>query len=201
MGIQEAVAGQADLADQVRRACASRPTVARWAPELAAAATKHADAWHGLAPVELALDLSGLMSRETGGENILGDGGHGRGLMQIDDRSHAEWLAAHADGMDPASNVDQGAEIYVSGLVVIANHEAAAGRARSQEELRRFAMAAYNVGLRNKHGTAVLDQLDAGRDPDEHTTPGPTKRGDYGADVWRRREAFAAALGQPGVCG
>src|SRR3954462_7514492 len=50
--------------------------------------------------------LFGVMMRETGGRNIVGDGGHGRGLMQIDDRSHGAWLASHNGGMDPASNID-----------------------------------------------------------------------------------------------
>jgi hypothetical protein len=34
--------------------------------------------------------------RESWCKNIAGDGGHGRGWLQIDDRSHAAWLRAHA---------------------------------------------------------------------------------------------------------
>ena len=29
-------------------------------------------------------------------KNIPGDGGHGRGVFQIDDRCHPDWLAKHA---------------------------------------------------------------------------------------------------------
>jgi hypothetical protein len=59
----------------------------------------------------------------------------------------------------------------------------------------------YNVGLRNGHGTAVLDQLEKGRDPDEFTTPGLPEyegksRPDYGAATWRMRESFAAHLAE-----
>src|SRR6266545_4010959 len=36
-----------------------------------------------------------LASRETNIHNIVGDRGHGRGWLQIDDRFHAGWLGAH----------------------------------------------------------------------------------------------------------
>src|SRR5437667_11714235 len=39
----------------------------------------------------------GVASRETNIRNILGDAGHGHGVMQIDDRFHGEILAAHPD--------------------------------------------------------------------------------------------------------
>ena len=37
-----------------------------------------------------------VASRETHMKNIRGDGGHGRGVFQIDDRWHPAWLARHA---------------------------------------------------------------------------------------------------------
>jgi hypothetical protein len=163
--------------------------VAQWARQVAAAASVYADA-AGLPPLELALDVAGIISRETGGQNILGDNGHGHGLMQIDDRFHGPWLVANQNGLVPASNIEQGTMIYLDGLHVIANHEQAAGRATETGKVRRAAMAAYNAGVHR-----VLEALDAGRDPDEHTTGG-----DYGKDVWRRREEFAAQLGAGGVC-
>lgn len=35
--------------------------------------------------------LMAVASRETNLRNIIGDGGHGYGLMQIDDRSFPDW--------------------------------------------------------------------------------------------------------------
>src|SRR5262245_66376982 len=39
--------------------------------------------------------LLAIASRETNMQDICGDGGHGRGLFQIDDRFHGDWLAKH----------------------------------------------------------------------------------------------------------
>src|SRR3954452_17893019 len=39
--------------------------------------------------------LLAVASRETNMQDIVGDGGHGRGLFQIDDRFHGDWLAKH----------------------------------------------------------------------------------------------------------
>ena len=39
--------------------------------------------------------LLAVASRETNMEDKVGDGGHGRGLFQIDDRFHGDWLAQH----------------------------------------------------------------------------------------------------------
>lgn len=197
------------LVDDIARALASKPRVARWAPILARAATQLADVELGLTPLDLALDFAAIIWRETRGENILGDNGHGHGVPQVDDRSHAEWLAANEDGMNPETAIPFAMGLYVDGLVVIANHQVVHGIQRTSGELRRFAMAAYNVGLHNTRGTAVLDCLERGIDPDTHTTPGlkeyPGTDGelvakpDYGAATMRERELFAAALGS-GAC-
>src|SRR4051812_46990770 len=74
----------------------------QWLPDVQAAAKKY--------NLDPSLILA-VMSRETNGKNIKGDGGHGRGLMQIDDRSWGPWLNSHQGGMDPASNIMKGAEI------------------------------------------------------------------------------------------
>src|SRR6478752_8426300 len=42
--------------------------------------------------------LMAIASRETNMRNIIGDGGHGYGLMQIDDRSFPEWCNSGFDG-------------------------------------------------------------------------------------------------------
>jgi hypothetical protein len=39
--------------------------------------------------------LLAVASQETDMNDVVGDGGHGRGLFQIDDRSHAAFLARH----------------------------------------------------------------------------------------------------------
>src|SRR5215475_12760651 len=70
-----------------------------YAPQIASAARRH-----GLDPDLLAA----VAAQETGGpgtnagRNVVGDGGHGHGLFQIDDRWHA--FARTPEVMDPASN-------------------------------------------------------------------------------------------------
>ncbi|HUY41492.1 MAG TPA: transglycosylase SLT domain-containing protein [Candidatus Dormibacteraeota bacterium] len=71
---------------------------------------------HGLAPALLAA----VAAQETGGpgsnagHNIVGDGGHGHGVFQIDDRYHA--FARSAAAMDPAQNAEYAATM-LSGLI------------------------------------------------------------------------------------
>lgn len=84
---------------------------------------------------------------ESGGKNILGDGGHGRGLMQIDDRAHPDWLAANKDGLDPASNIDYACQL-MSDLVA---HYAGD---------YHHALAAYNSGMGNVHRAMAHDLPD-----------------------------------------
>ncbi|MBL8955808.1 MAG: peptidoglycan-binding protein [Myxococcaceae bacterium] len=116
--------------------------------------------------------LFGIMMRESNGQNIRGDGGHGRGLMQIDDRSHGAWLAANQGGMDPASNIMKGAEILRQSI------DAFGGDVRK-------GLAAYNAGV-----GGVRRALGEGRTADSATTGG-----DYGAAVLRNAEQFSRALG------
>jgi hypothetical protein len=47
--------------------------------------------------------------QETGWANIPGDGGHGKGIMQIDDRSHA--FANTDQAWNPAANIDYGVRL------------------------------------------------------------------------------------------
>jgi Transglycosylase SLT domain len=118
------------------------PTVSRlaadgvaYAPEIATAARRH-----GLDP-EL---LAAVAAQETGGpasnagRNVVGDGGHGRGLFQIDDRWHP--FATTPAAMDPKWNADYAAGM-ISGL------------------LKRYggdvheALSAYNAGSPTATGT------------------------------------------------
>ena len=108
-----------------------------YAPQIARAALSH-----GLDPALLAA----VAAQETGGPgrnggaNVVGDGGHGRGLFQIDDRWHA--FAASPSAMDPAANAD-----YAAGLL--------------SSLLRRYggnvhaALCAYNAGSPNAEGTTT----------------------------------------------
>ncbi len=60
--------------------------------------------------------LLAVIMRESRGKNVIGDAGHGRGLMQIDDRSHQDWLKTHKNGLDAASNIDYGASLIRENL-------------------------------------------------------------------------------------
>jgi hypothetical protein len=104
-------------------------------PQIAAAAARH-----NLDPRLLAA----VAAQETGGpgsdsgRNIVGDGGHGHGVFQIDDRWHA--FARTAGAMDPGQNAD-----YAAGIL--------------SSNLRRYggdvhaALSAYNAGSPTATGT------------------------------------------------
>ena len=123
--------------------------------------------------------IMAVMDRETGdprriglgGHNVRGDGGHGRGLMQIDDRSHSAWLAGHHGGMDPRSNIGYGTSIIAANL-------------RQFHGNRHLALAAYNAGAGN-----VQRALRNGLSPDAYTA-----NHNYGADVLRRARWFRHKL-------
>ena len=117
--------------------------------------------------------LTAVISRESGGRNVRGDGGHGRGLMQIDDRypPHAQWLKANRDGLDPHTNIGYGAALLAENLA-------------SFDGIEHAALAAYNAGP-----AAVRRALARGADPDSVTTGR-----DYSADVLRRARSFAEQL-------
>lgn len=110
--------------------------------------------------------LFGILSRETNGQLINGDGGHGRGPWQIDDRSHASWLSSH-----DAMNIDQSTDYAAS--ILRSSIDAKGGDLRA-------GIAAYNCGPGNVRPPAY----------DARTTGG-----NYSADVLRRAEEFKRALG------
>jgi membrane-bound lytic murein transglycosylase MltF len=93
-----------------------------------------------------------------------GDGGHGHGLMQIDDRFHGPWLAV-ADWRHPLTNIRKGTSIYLDGYHWLASRGLVDGT------LIHAAIAAYNAGP-----ARVLCQVRAGHDPDEITTGGDYAR-------------------------
>jgi hypothetical protein len=106
-----------------------------FAPEIAGAAERY-----GLDPDLLAA----VAAQETGGpgsnggRNVVGDGGHGHGLFQIDDRSHP--FASTAAAMDPAQNAD-----YAAGMI--------AGLLKRYQGNLHEALSAYNSGSPDAVGT------------------------------------------------
>ena len=113
--------------------------------------------------------LLAIASRETWigdpwlvGPSFTGDNGHGRGIMQIDDRYHSSYTNYHAND-DHAANIGYAAW-YLRSLLDQFNGEWVE------------AVAAYNAGPRN-----VIESIEAGGHPDDQTTGG-----DYSQDVFSR---------------
>lgn len=100
---------------------------------------------HGLDPRLLAA----VAAQETGGpgtesaRNIVGDGGHGRGLFQIDDRYHA--FARTPAAMNPGANAD-----YAAGMI--------AGLLRTYGGNLHEALSAYNAGDPHAEGSMTTWQ-------------------------------------------
>ena len=88
--------------------------------------------------------LAAVAAQETGGpganggRNVVGDGGHGHGLFQIDDRYHA--FASTPTAMDPGKNAD-----YAAGMI--------SGLLRHYGGDVRKALSAYNAGSPTSSGT------------------------------------------------
>jgi len=123
------------------------------------------------------------------GPGGTGDAGHGRGLMQIDDRSFGPdetgkgsgdgWLGRN-NWRDPYVNIKKGVQILKGKLSYIR------GRVPGlpEQALLAAAVAAYNAG----EGT-VVKALQAGQSPDSHTA-----NGNYGSDVTARAAALEASF-------
>ncbi len=99
--------------------------------------------------------LAAVAAQETGGpganggRNEVGDGGHGRGVFQIDDRWH-DFAKTNA-AMDPAQNAD-----YAAGML--------SGLLKRYNGNVRDALSAYNSGDPHGKGTSTTwgdgDKLD-----------------------------------------
>jgi hypothetical protein len=132
--------------------------------------------------------LLALGSRETELCNIAGDEGHGRGVLQIDDRFHAPWLEAHA-GCDvgtwearhrsalPPGRVPTLTASTLKAIELLRSN-VAFGRAQGvpKRDLIRFACAAYNAGAGGALAGVRAGDVDA-----------RTAHGDYSADVLERK--------------
>ncbi len=138
-----------------------------------------------LFPKEL---LMAIASRETNMRSIVGDGGHGYGIMQIDDRSFPDWCHSGAwtdipaciqkgalvlDSKREQIRSGQGKQLTVGGYSFIGKS------ALTDAELQRTAVAAYNSGL------WAYYELSQHGDPDGHTTGR-----DYSGDTYARMTYF-----------
>jgi hypothetical protein len=138
----------------------------------AAAALK---SWPFIPDVEKAHGLSAnlllaLGSRETNLTNKLGDGGHGHGVWQRDDR----WW-----DVDASYLTDVRKQAEDAATLLVANHKALGNWPA--------AIAAYNAGV-----TGVKTAVAAGKSADAATTGG-----DYAADVLGRQAYIKAATPAP----
>jgi hypothetical protein len=168
----------------------SDSSIQQWTTEIAKAAVKYRPTNMAEAYV-LSLQVAALMQRESAGGLFLsprgptgtGDVGHGRGLMQIDDRSHQDKLALKMpDGslkwQNAFENICMGIEIFQLCL------DAVGGDVKK-------AACAYNAGA-----GAVQHAIANGKDPDSVTTPGPAgadgvRHPDYGSDILKRIAKFS----------
>lgn len=112
------------------------------------------------------------------GPGGTGDGGHGRGIMQIDDRSFGVWLLTN-NWTDPYTNVAKGTDILKAKMAYVQSHSNLTGA-----DLLEAAIAAYNTGEGN-----VVKSINAGMPPDTTTTGG-----DYSADVIAKASDYTNAF-------
>jgi len=136
--------------------------------------------------------LMGIASRETNMRSIIGDGGHGYGIMQIDDRSYPDWCnsgqwkdvnaciqkgALVLDEKRETIRSGQGSRLRVGDKTFVGKPGLTAG------ELLQTAVAAYNSGLWAYYSLTTFG------DPDRRTTGR-----DYSVDTLTRAEIFRRLL-------
>lgn len=136
--------------------------------------------------------LMAIASRETNMRNIVGDGGHGYGLMQIDVRSYGEWTASGA-WHHPDQVIEKGAQVLdqkmcqahngVGRLITVGGYSFTGATFRSATDAIRVAVAAYNAGL------WAYYCFSKGEDPDRLTTGH-----NYSKDVLARQAEFESLL-------
>jgi hypothetical protein len=135
--------------------------------------------------------LMAIASRETNMRNIVGDGGHGYGIMQIDDRSFPEWCHSGL-WKDAAAGIQKGALVLDSKRETIRKGQGKSlkvggagftGVQLSPSDLLRTAVAAYNCGL------WAYYSISRSGDPDLRSTGK-----DYSSDVLARQKIFESLL-------
>jgi hypothetical protein len=83
----------------------------------------------------------GILSEETHSTNEYGDGGHGRGPMQVDDRTvPAEVQAQHSNGLDVEWNIHEGTKILAGKIQYFLD------QGYPLPAATHFGIAAYNAG-------------------------------------------------------
>lgn len=135
--------------------------------------------------------LMAIASRETNMRNIIGDGGHGFGLMQIDVRSYPDFCHSGA-WRNPILGIHTGAQVLDQKRTMIEHGVGASlsvagyrfiGDPLAPGQLERVAVAAYNCGLWSYYA------FSRGLDPDRFTTGR-----NYSVDVLNRMEQFDELL-------
>lgn len=124
--------------------------------------------------------LAAIGSRESGwglflDSNDSGDGGHGRGIMQIDDRYHQDFINSK-NWRDPGVNI----QYAVNNVLAEYYSYLSKNTSLTGFDLLRGAIASYNAGPGN-----VVDAVNAGLDVDAYTTGE-----DYSWDVIQRAGWF-----------
>ena len=138
--------------------------------------------------------LLAIASRETNMRNIVGDGGHGYGLMQIDIRTDPDFATSGGWRNVPHS-IERGAQILDQKRSAILHGQGASlsvggyqfigARMLENDVLLRVATAAYNCGLWAYYA------FSRGEDLDRFTTGR-----NYSSDVWQRKAQFEELLGK-----
>lgn len=137
--------------------------------------------------------VAALAMRETNMKNIVGDGGRGRGWLQIDDRAHAEFLRKFPGVLSGTWDRYTGhSALYpnhcpsmtrsvLRAIEILRANVVMAKRAGVPDTLRlRVAVAGYNCGMGNalaawrRYGISGVDRYTTG--------------GDYSEDVYALKE-------------
>jgi hypothetical protein len=170
------------------------PRLAQWAEELGRASeAKEVCPWL----------LASVLDRESlGGEALTpkgpagtGDFGHGRGLMQIDDRAHAAFLQEVLDDgtpawAHPAHNILYGAGVLREAL----NYFSKPFLALPESVAYAAGIAAYNCGPSNVRRALLEVPAFSAEVRYLAAVDSRTTGRNYSADVLRRRAAFLAQL-------
>jgi membrane-bound lytic murein transglycosylase MltF len=131
--------------------------------------------------------LAGIMMRESLGGLALdplgpagtGDGGHGRGLMQIDDRSFRQFCSGDS-WKDPDKNIAQGAAVLRDIRAQVQSECRKFAVPANLDQVERLSIAGYNCGA-----DLAVHAFRHGEEIDKYTTGG-----DYSAAVLAFAEEY-----------
>jgi hypothetical protein len=127
--------------------------------------------------------LLAVASQETDMNDVVGDGGHGRGLFQIDDRSHTDFLQRNGGSGAGKKPPIAAATLYAAGILRWGFDYGESNGVKAADRLK-FMLSAYNAGA----GGAIAGYREG--DSDRRTTGG-----DYGRAVLLRYALFQELLG------